>query len=160
MTWTIPASRMKSRREHVVPLTPACLTILDSLPRLARSDDLFPSVNKTGTHLSTMALLMMMRGMGHGVGGNKTDSVPHGFRSSFRDWCGETQAFPREVVEECLAHVNTDKTEAAYRRGPMLQKRRQVMTAWGDFLDKPPASVITLHPAPAPEVQAATASQG
>lgn len=163
MTWTIPASRMKSRREHVVPLTPACIAILDSLPRLARSDYLFPSVNKTGTHISTMAFLMMMRGMGHGVGGDKTDSVPHGFRSSFRDWCGETQAFPREVVEECLAHVNTDKTEAAYRRGSMLQKRRQVMTAWGDFLDKAPAQIVSLHPtaAPeaAPEVQAATASR-
>lgn len=155
MTWTIPEGRMKSRREHVVPLTPACIAILDSLPRLARSDYLFPSVNKTGTHLSTMSLLMMMRGMGHGVGGNKTDSVPHGFRSSFRDWCGETQAFPREVVEECLAHVNTDKTEAAYRRGSMLQKRRQVMTAWGDFLDRPPAAVIAF-PTAAPEVQTAS----
>lgn len=157
MTWTIPAARMKSRREHVVPLPSQCLNILDSLPRLARSEYLFPSINKTGTHLCTMALLMLMRGMGHGVGGDKTDSVPHGFRSSFRDWCGETQAFPREVVEECLAHVNTDRTEAAYRRGNMLAKRRLVMAAWSDFLDKPPAKVIALHPAAVPEDQAATA---
>jgi len=143
--WTIPAARMKGRRQHQVPLTPEMVVILDRLPRLAGSDWLFPSV-QVGKRLSNMALLQMMRGMGHGVGGDKSEAVPHGFRSTFRDWCGETQAFPREVVEECLAHVNPNKVEAAYRRGSMLQKRLAVMTAWNEYLDKPPAQVITLHP--------------
>ena len=144
-TWTIPAARMKGRRQHQVPLTPEMLAILDRLPRLAGSDWLFPSI-QVGKRMSNMALLQMMRGMGHGVGGEKSEAVPHGFRSTFRDWCGETQAFAREVVEECLAHVNPNKVEAAYRRGSMLQKRLAVMTAWSQYLDKPPAQVITLHP--------------
>ena len=163
MTWTIPEGRMKSRREHVIPLTPACIAILDSLPRLARSDYLFPSVNRTGAHLSPMAILMLMRGMGHGVGGDKTDSVPHGFRSSFRQWAGEATPHPREVIEHCLAHAVEDATERAYQRGTLLLKRRAVMQDWSDFLDKAPAQVVTLHPtaAPeaAPEVQTATASR-
>lgn len=144
-TWTIPPERMKGRRQHQVPLTPQMVVILDRLPRLAGSDVLFPSI-QVGKRLSNMALLMLMRGMGHGVGGDKSEAVPHGFRSTFRDWCGETQAFAREVVEECLAHVNPNKVEAAYRRGSMLQKRLAVMTAWNQYLDRPPAQVITLHP--------------
>ena len=144
-TWTIPAERMKGRRQHQVPLTPEMIAILDRLPRLAGSDWLFPSV-RVGRHISDRALLLCMLKMGHGKGGDKSASVPHGWRSTFRDWCGETQPFAREVVEECLAHVNPNKVEAAYRRGSMLQKRLAVMTAWNQYLDKPPAQVITLHP--------------
>ena len=154
-TWTIPPARMKGRRQHQVPLTPEMLAILDRLPRLAGSDWLFPSV-QVGKRMSPMALLQMMRGMGHGVGGDKSGAVPHGFRSCFRDWCGETQAFPREVVEECLAHVNPNKVEAAYRRGSMLDKRRKVMEAWNQYLDRPPVEVVQLHPATT-EARAATA---
>ncbi len=143
--WTIPAERMKGRRPHQVPLPQQCLAILDQLPRMAASDWLFPSTHQ-GKRLCNMALLQIMRGMGHGVGGDQSDAVPHGFRSSFRDWCGETQAFPREVVEECLAHVNPNKVEAAYRRGNMLAKRSQVMTAWNGYLDRQPATVHQLHP--------------
>lgn len=143
--WTIPAERMKGRREHQVPLTPEMVAILDRLPRLSGSDWLFPSV-RVGRHISDRALLLFMLKMGHGKGGDKSDAVPHGWRSTFRDWCGETQPFPREVVEECLAHVNPNKVEAAYRRGSMIQKRLAVMAGWNQFLDRPPAQVITLHP--------------
>ncbi len=155
--WTIPPERMKARRPHQVPLPPQCLEILDRLPRMAGSDWLFPSTHH-GKRLCNMALLQMMRGMGHGVGGEKSEAVPHGFRSTFRDWCGETQAFAREVVEECLAHVNPNKVEAAYRRGSMLQKRLAVMTAWSQYLDKPPAQVITLHPDRPATTEARTAT--
>jgi integrase len=144
-TWTIPAERMKGRRQHQVPLTPEMVVILDRLPRLAGSDWLFPSV-QVGKHIGSRSLLRVMLEMGHGKGGGKSASVPHGFRSTFRDWCGETQAFAREVVEECLAHVNPNRVEAAYRRGSMLQKRLAVMTAWSQYLDRPPAQVIILHP--------------
>ena len=141
--WTIPAHRMKARRPHEVPLTDACLALLDKLPRMAGSDWLFPSVQQ-GKRMSNMSLLQLMRGMGHGVGGNKSDYVPHGFRSSFRQWAGETTPHPREVIEHCLAHAVEDATERAYQRSTLLLKRRKVMEDWNDYLDRPPAKIIHL----------------
>jgi integrase len=81
-----------------------------------------------------MALLQMMRGMGYGVDGTKGPYVPHGFRSSFRDWSGEVSSFPRDVAEMALAHVIADKVEAAYRRGDLFQKRAKMMDAWAHYL--------------------------
>lgn len=153
--WTIPPERMKARRPHQVPLPPQCLEILDRLPRMAGSDWLFPSTHH-GKRLCNMALLQMMRGMGHGVGGNKSDAVPHGFRSSFRQWAGETTPHPREVIEHCLAHAVESSTERAYQRSSLLLKRRAVMEDWNRFLDRQPATVHQLHPQPA-ETRQATA---
>ncbi|MCC7280084.1 MAG: integrase arm-type DNA-binding domain-containing protein [Chromatiaceae bacterium] len=143
--WRVPAERMKARRAHEVPLTDATLAILAKLPRLADTPFIFPGA-RHGRPLASMALLMAMRKRGHGVGGTRSDSVPHGFRSSFRDWAGETTPHPRDIVEEALAHAIPNATERAYRRGHMLDKRRLLMADWDAFLDRPAAQVIPLHP--------------
>lgn len=127
-TWTIPAERMKARREHRIPLSDAAIAVLKSIPET--SAYLFPSRNKT---LSNMALLQLMRGLGYGVNGEKGPYVPHGFRSSFRDWAGEVSSFPSDVCEMALAHAIANKTEAAYRRSDLFEKRRQLMQAWANY---------------------------
>ena len=81
-----------------------------------------------------MAMLQLMRGMGYGVGGVHGDYVPHGFRSSFRDWSGEVSSYPRDVAEMALAHTIENKVEAAYRRGDLFEKRRAMMQEWSDFI--------------------------
>jgi integrase len=134
--WTIPASRMKAVREHRVPLSDEALSVLHALPHIAGSDYVFPGA-RVGRPLSGMALLQLMRGMGYGVGGDRGDFVPHGFRSSFRDWCAEQSSFSREVAEAALAHALRDKTEAAYQRGDLFEKRRKLMTAWGEYCAAP-----------------------
>lgn len=95
--WTIPSDRMKAKCEHRVPLTVHMLADLNALPRLEGNAFLFPGA-KYGKPLSNMALLQLMRGMGYGVNGVKGNYVPHGFRSSFRDWSGEVSSFPRDVA--------------------------------------------------------------
>lgn len=137
--WTIPAARMKAGREHRVPLSEAATGLLEALPRVGRY--VFPG-QRYERPLSGMALLMVMRGMGHGVGGEKSSAVPHGFRSAFRDWAGETTAFPRDVVEMALAHTIENKVEAAYRRGDLFVKRATLMQAWADWCTKTPARVV------------------
>ena len=134
--WTIPAERMKGRREHRVPLSDAALALVTNLPRVRGNPNLFPG-SRQDAPLSNMALLQLMRGMGYGVGGAKGDYVPHGFRSSFRDWSGEVSSFPRDVAEMALAHVIENKTEAAYRRGDLFAKRRQMMQEWADYIGSP-----------------------
>jgi integrase len=115
--WTIPAQRMKAGKEHVVPLVPEVVAILRALPK-----------DKPPFALSENAMLyLVQRHM-------KLPFTVHGFRSSFRDWAAETTDFPSEVVEMALAHTIKDKTEAAYRRGALLDKRRQLMEAWSDYL--------------------------
>lgn len=119
--WTIPAERMKAGKEHKVPLTPAALALLDGLPR-----------RKPPFALSENAMLYLLQKpppKGYGL-----PYTVHGFRSSFRDWAAETTTFPREVAEMALAHAIPDKTEAAYRRGALLAKRRELMQAWAGFL--------------------------
>ena len=133
--WIIPAKRMKARREHRIPLSDAATATLESLPRIDGNPYLFPSA-RHGLPLSNMALLQLMRGMGYGVDGNRGDYVPHGFRSSFRDWSGEVSSFPRDVAEMALAHIIENKVEAAYRRGDLFTKRRMMMQEWADYLDK------------------------
>ena len=86
-----------------------------------------------------MALLQLMRSMGNGVRGNRGNYVPHGFRSSFRDWSGEVSSLPRDVVEMALAHLGENRVEAAYRRGDLFAKRRQMMQAWAEYLKGPKA---------------------
>ena len=131
--WTIPAERMKARREHRVPLSDTAMNILADLPLIEGNPYVFPGA-RHGQPLSNMALLQLMRKMGYGAGGNRGHYVPHGFRSSFRDWAGEVSSFPRDVAEMALAHVIENKVEAAYRRGDLFAKRRKLMQAWADFL--------------------------
>ncbi len=132
--WTIPAIRTKTKREHRVPLPDAALAVLEALPRIEGNPYLFTGAHH-GRPLSNMALLQLMRGLGYGVNGSRGDYVPHGFRSSFRDWSGEASSFPRDVAEMALAHVIENKVEAAYRRGDLFEKRRKMMSAWANFLE-------------------------
>lgn len=131
--WTIPAERMKARREHRVPLSDAALNILAALTSLEGNPYLFTG-SRHGRPLSNMALLQLMRGIGYGVNGNRGDYVPHGFRSSFRDWSGEISSFPRDVAEMALAHAIENKVEAAYRRGDLFSKRRKMMQEWANYI--------------------------
>jgi len=127
--WTIPAERMKSKREHRVPLSDEAVRLLKALPLLEGTELVFPSP-MTGRQLSDMSLTKVLRDMGVSV-------TVHGFRSSFRDWCAETTAYPSEVAEAALAHVVRNQVEAAYRRGDLFEKRRQLMQEWGTFCTTP-----------------------
>jgi integrase len=126
--WAVPAVRMKAGREHRVPLSSRALAVLGTLAEAKTSEGLFifPG-QKQGKPLSNMALEMQLRRLG-------VDVTTHGFRSSFRDWCGDQTSFPRELAEAALAHVVGDRTEAAYRRGDALEKRRKLMDAWAQYL--------------------------
>lgn len=126
-TWTIPEGRMKAGKEHRIPLSSAALEILNALPRVDGCDLLFP--NTKGTPLSDMTLTAVLRRMGCPV-------TAHGFRSTFRDWAGETTAYPREVIEHALAHQLKDKAEAAYARGTLFDKRRRLMVDWAKYCAK------------------------
>jgi len=128
-TWTIPGERMKAGQTYRVPLSDAAMDVLQSLPRVVGNPYLFVGA-RHGRPLSSMALLQLMRGMGYGVGGDRGDYVPHGFRSAFRDWSGEVSSYPRDVCEMALAHVVENKVEAAYRRGDLFEKRSGMMAAW------------------------------
>ncbi len=133
--WTIPATRMQARREHRDPLSNVLLAGLNALPQIDGNPYLFPGA-RFGKPLSNMALLQIMRGMGYGVNGVQEDYVPHGFRSSFRDWSGEASSFPRDVAEMALAHTIENKVEAAYRRGDLFEKRRLMMQSWSNYLQQ------------------------
>ena len=125
--WTIPAQRMKTEREHVVPLSPRAIEIVEEARKLApNSPFVFPSRRTTGKPLSDMALTMLLRRL-------KVDATAHGFRSTFRDWVSEETDFPSEVAEMALAHAIENKVEAAYRRGKLLEKRRELMIVWEQF---------------------------
>jgi integrase len=129
-TWTIPASRMKMHREHRVPLSDRALEILAALPRDDDNPYLFAG-RSPAAPLSNMAMLELMKDMCPGF-------VPHGLRSTFRDWAGETTNFPREVCEAALAHAKKDKAEAAYARGTLFNKRRELMQTWAAYCASPP----------------------
>jgi integrase len=122
--WNIPADRMKAGREHRIPLSDAALELLRHLPRIDNSELLFP--NTKGAELSDMTLTAVLRRMGRKI-------TAHGFRSTFRDWAGETTAYPREVIEHALAHQLKDKAEAAYARGTLFNKRRKLMADWAKY---------------------------
>lgn len=124
--WTVPAKRMKAEREHRVPLSTRACEILDVMESLRQGSYVFPSFN-TDKPLSNMAMSALLKRMG-------VKATVHGFRSSFRDWAGETTMFPREVAEAALAHAIGDETERAYRRGDALEKRRGLMDAWAVYI--------------------------
>lgn len=125
--WTIPGDRMKTGKEHTVPLTDNAVRLMERLPRFKGSPYVFPAAR--GGPLSDMAISAVCKRM-------EIAAVPHGFRSTFRDWAAEATNFPREVCEMALAHTIESKVEAAYRRGDLFQKRRKLMEAWAEFCNK------------------------
>ncbi len=126
--WTVPGERMKAGKEHRVPLSVAALEVLRAQPRFEGAELVFPAPR--GGLLSDMTLVAVMRRM-------QVNAVPHGFRSTFRDWCSERTNYPREVAEMALAHTIGDKVEAAYRRGDLFDKRRLMMAEWAAFVAQP-----------------------
>jgi integrase len=133
--WKIPAHRMKGRREHRVPLSAAAVELLKGLRRVAGNPHVFPGV-RAGKGVSAMAISEMLIRMGH------TGFTLHGFRSSFRDWAAERTNYPREVCEMALAHNVKRKSESAYWRGDVIDKRRQLAEAWSRFCMSPPAEQV------------------
>jgi integrase len=131
---------MKAGREHRVPLAPRCIELLSLAQVLsAGSEFIFPG-RSNEKPMSNMVLLMTMRRM-------KSAYTVHGFRSAFRDWASERTTFAREICEAALAHIVKDKTEAAYRRGDLFEKRRELMAAWARFVEGAAATLIQLKPA-------------
>ena len=127
-TWVVSADRMKSGREHRVPLSGRAMAILEAAKALsdgAPDSLIFPSV--TGRMLSDSTLSKLVRELGIGC-------VPHGMRSSFREWAAERTNVPREVAEEALAHVNPNKVESAYQRSDLFDRRRELMNSWTIYL--------------------------
>ena len=131
--WTVPGEKMKSGRLHRVPLAVAAIALLEAQPQFEGVPFVFPG-SKTDKPLSDMTLTQCMRRMG-------LSAVPHGFRSTFSDWCAERTATPAEVREMALAHAIGDKTEEAYRRGDLFDKRRELMDAWAMFLGVRPEAL-------------------
>ena len=130
-TWTVPAERMKAGREHIVPLSAPAVALFERMKAHRRDDAsaalVFPGM-KRGKPLSDMTLTKAMRDMGK-------EETPHGFRSTFRDWVAEQTTWPADLAEAALAHVVSDKTVAAYQRGSMLEKRRELMAVWADYCE-------------------------
>ena len=140
--WTIPAGRMKAAREHRVPLTDNALALLGQRAEEIPADALvFGSEAKRGKPISDMSMTAVLRRM------ERADITVHGFRSTFRDWAGETTGFPREVIEAALAHGIKDKAEAAYARSDLFDKRRLLMEAWASVavVRAPSENVVTLN---------------
>jgi integrase len=139
--WTVPAERMKANREHVVPLSDRALAIVRRAAKLhiAGSDIVFPGASGN-TPMSDVALAKALR-----VAGVASDrGTVHGMRSAFRDWVSEETNFPGDVAEAALAHAISNKVEAAYRRGNLLAKRREMMTAWARYCEGDAASVVRM----------------
>jgi integrase len=137
--WTIPAERMKAKKEHRIPLPKPVMTILKRLHKHRTGEFVFMGA-RPGKPLSNMAPLMLLERLG------RSDLTVHGFRSTFRDWCAERTNFPREVAEHALAHSLPDKVEAAYRRGDLFEKRRRLMDAWARYCSaiEKTGNVVTL----------------
>lgn len=136
--WTIPGARIKAGREHRVPLSPRCIEIVKRAQQLA-GDSAFVFPGRGGkVPLSNMAFLMLLRRL------KRTDITAHGFRSSFRDWSAEKTRFSRSVCEAALAHVVSDKTEAAYFRSDLFEQRRNLMNVWEAYATSPSAIVIAM----------------
>lgn len=147
--WTVPAGRMKAKKEHRVPLSRAALRLLAEIPRV--SSGLLFEGRTVGKQASNMVMLMKTRRLdadkykrdGIGWRDDKGQTItPHGFRSTFRDWSAENTSFENIVVEQALAHTIGNAVEAAYRRGDLLERRRELMEAWGSYVTQPAASNV------------------
>jgi len=141
--WIIPDTRMKAQREHRVPLSDEAIKIIKKMEPFKRQTDnlIFPGLSP-GKPISEASLLKIVKQA------HPTLTV-HGFRSSFRDWCAEQTSYPREVAEAALAHTLKDKTEAAYQRGDMFEKRRKLMDSWADYClkEQTEADVVPINKA-------------
>ncbi|OTP72363.1 Integrase [Caballeronia sordidicola] len=126
--WSVPADRMKAKKEHRIPLSEAAIAVVKGMPKIKDCDLVFAS--PTGKVLSDMTLLAILRR-------SELEATPHGFRSTFRDWAGEYTNYPRELAEVALAHVKGDSSEAAYWRGDVLDRRRRMMSDWAAFIAMP-----------------------
>ena len=136
-TWTVPASRTKTGKVHRVPLSDRALVVLAEAADLTgRAGLVFPSRGRKPLSDSAMSKLLRDQGVA---------CVPHGMRSSFRQWAAERTNTPREVCELALAHVNKDRIEAAYQRSDLFDLRRALMQSWADFLARKPADVVQLR---------------
>lgn len=137
--WTVPRERMKAGREHRVPLSGRALEILAEVRKLQRSKFVFPG-NRPHRPASARGVELLLGRM------NAGGATVHGFRSSFRDWCGDATHFPREVAEAALAHATGDEKERAYRRGDALAKRRELMDLWARHCEPRSADVVIQFP--------------
>jgi integrase len=131
--WAVPEGRMKAQREHRVPLSQESMRVLKAA-RKHQSDESVAAVfeGRRGKSMCTAGMSAALKSM------KRTDVTVHGFRSTFRDWCAEQTAFPREIAEAALAHLLTNKAEAAYQRGDLLERRRTLMDQWARFATSPP----------------------
>ena len=143
MVWTVPGRRMKAKREHRVPLYGRAVEVLREAEQLrgvrneAGDEELvFPTVR--GKALDAKVLSKLVRDLG-------IAAVPHGFRSSFRDWASERTNHPREVMEAALAHAVRNQTEAAYSRSDLFERRRHLMEDWGEYLEVVRGQVVALR---------------
>ena len=136
-TWIVPAARMKAGLEHRVPLCNRAMAILNEARAIADGSGLIFPGTRTGKPLSDMTLSKLMRDLG-------LDGVPHGFRSSFRDWASELTHTPRDVMEAALAHTVRDKVEAAYNRTDLFERRRTLMDQWAAYLDSDSGTVVPM----------------
>lgn len=136
--WTIPAERMKAGLEHRIPLSAQALHLLSMIPRFEGVGLLFPSARGVQRPISDMAMTTLLRKRG-------LEYVPHGFRSTFRDWAGDNTEYPRDLLESALAHATESKVEAAYRRKDALERRRPLMQDWADFLEQASPRAATLE---------------
>jgi integrase len=129
--WTIPQERMKAGRSHRVPLSSGALSIISEMNKVREGEQVFPSLGRGGP-MSNMAMSQVLKRMG------RPEITVHGFRSTFRDWVAEKTEYPNELVEMALAHAISDRAEAAYRRGDMLERRQRLMEEWHLFLKVAP----------------------
>lgn len=138
--WTIPADRMKGGLAHRVPLSDAALSVLERAAKIQQVGFVFPGGRK-GKPLSSAAMSALLDRMGFSA------FTVHGFRSTFRDWAAERTSYPREVAEAALAHSLPDKTEAAYRRSDLFEKRRRLMNEWAKYCAtaKPAGKVVAIN---------------
>jgi integrase len=141
--WTVPRERMKAGREHRVPLSAAAVAVLNRVEQLLTDGNpfVFPGM-KPGRPLSSMSMEMVLRRM------KRHDVTVHGFRSTFRDWASERTGFSHEVCEMALAHTIANRVEAAYRRGDLLERRRELMEAWAAFLEDTSGATVRVRAVP------------
>ncbi|WP_229285499.1 tyrosine-type recombinase/integrase [Burkholderia pseudomallei] len=137
--WIVPAGRMKMRKEHRVPLSARAIALVKAQQKLKRGDYVFPGA-RDKKPLSNMAMLQLLERMKY------DDITVHGFRSTFRDWAGETTHYPREVCEAALAHGIKDKAEAAYARGDLFAKRAALMQDWDKYCASKQAATTSTPP--------------
>jgi integrase len=137
--WVVPAEHMKAKRKHRVPLSTASIGALEAVKGLDKTY-VFPG-HRRNSHLSNAAMLQVLKRL------DRAGITVHGFRSTFRDWCAESTNYPADVAEMALAHALRDKTEAAYRRGDLFEKRARLMTDWARYCSKPakPAAVVPIR---------------